>query len=285
MAIFQASLSWAERRSREGLRVHRREGDPDRRIEARGHFIGGGGPPVLIAGPCSIEDEEQLSRVAGRLAQLGCHFLRGGAYKPRTSPYTFQGLGEEGWRLLRKVADPLGMAVVSEVVDPRHLDAIGELVDVVQVGARNMFNYELLKAVGQLGKPVLLKRSFMATLEELVLAAEYIAMQGNDKIILCERGIRSFERWTRNTLDVAAIPLLKQVTPLPVLADVAHAAGRRDILIPLARAALAAGADGIMVEVSPFPASASSDAEQQLDLDELSQFHAAVFGGASLQRQ
>ena len=275
-AIFDASLSYMERRSREGLRVHRREGEPDRRLEVRGASIGAGAP-VLIAGPCSVESREQLARVAGRLSALGCRFLRGGAYKPRTSPYSFQGLGGEGWRMLREVADEHGMAVVSEVVDPRHLEEMGELVDVIQVGARNMYNYELLKLLGQLRRPVLLKRGFSATIEELLLAAEYVAAQGNDRIVLCERGIRTFERATRNTLDISAVPLLKQLTALPVVVDVAHAAGRRDILAPLARAALAAGADGVMIEVHPFPALAESDAAHQLDLEQASAFVEAVF--------
>ncbi len=276
-AIFATSLSHMERRSRDCLRVHRKEGEPDRRLEVRGTAIGAGAP-VLVAGPCSVEDEEQTLRVAKHLSALGCRFLRGGAFKPRTSPYAFQGLGVEGWRILRRVADECGMAVVSEVLDPRHVEEARGLVDVLQVGARNMYNYELLKLLGQVGLPVLLKRSFMATLEEFVLAAEYVAQWGNDRIILCERGIRSFDRWTRNTLDIGAVPLLKQVTPLPVIVDVAHAAGRRDLFIPLARAALAAGADGIMVEVSPAPAMASSDPDQQLDLPGVSAFEQAVFG-------
>lgn len=179
--------------------------------------------------------------------------------------------------MLRRAGDRFGMAVISEIVDPRHASEMADLVDIIQVGARNMYNYELLKELGQLRKPVLLKRSFMATIEELVLAAEYIALEGNDRIILCERGIRTFERSTRSTLDISAVPLLKHLTPLPVIVDVAHSAGRRDILVPLARAALAAGADGIMVEVSPFPPSASSDAEHQLDLEEVTRFHQAVF--------
>lgn len=278
--IFAVSLSHMERSTREGLRVHRKADQADRRIEARGHGIGGG-EPVLIAGPCAIEDEDQLLRVAERLSALGCTFLRGGAYKPRTSPHAFQGVGHEGWKMLRRAGDRFGMAVISEIVDPRHASEMADLVDIIQVGARNMYNYELLKELGQLGKPVLLKRSFMATIEELILAAEYIALEGNDRIILCERGIRTFERSTRSTLDISAVPLLKQLTPLPVIVDVAHSAGRRDILVPLARAALAAGADGIMVEVSPFPPSASSDAEHQLDLEEVTRFHQAVFEARS----
>ncbi len=279
--IFAVSLSHMERNTRQGLRVHRKTGEADRRIEVRGHGIGADAP-VLVAGPCAIEDEDQLQRVAERLASLGCTFLRGGAYKPRTSPHAFQGIGSEGWRMLRRAGDRFGMAVVSEIVDPRHAVEMAELVDVFQVGARNMFNYELLKELGQLGKPVLLKRSFMATLEELILAAEYIASEGNDSIILCERGIRTFERSTRSTLDISAIPLLKQLTALPVVVDVAHAAGRRDILVPLSKAAIAAGADGIMVEVSPFPPSATSDAEHQLDLDEVTRLHRAVFASPTV---
>lgn len=276
--VFAVSLDFMERGARERLRVHRRAGESDRRVELRDGraFLGGGGPPALIAGPCSVEDADQLERVAARLEGLGCRLLRGGAFKPRTSPYAFQGLGESGWRMLREVADRHGMAVVSEVVDPRHLEAVGELVDVVQVGARNMFNYELLKELGQLRKPVLLKRAFMATLEEFLLAAEYLAAAGNDAIVLCERGIRTFERWTRSTLDISAVPLLKQETALPVIVDVAHAAGRRDILAPLAKAAIAAGADGVMVEVHASPATAVSDAGHQLDLDEVERFWRSV---------
>jgi 3-deoxy-7-phosphoheptulonate synthase/chorismate mutase len=275
--IFAASLSSMERSGRRSLRVHRRPGEADRRVEARGHALGGG-TPQLVAGPCAVEDPDQVCQVARRLKELGCGFLRGGAFKPRTSPYAFQGLGGEGWRILRAAADELGMAVVSEVLDVRHLDEAVEQVDVLQVGTRNMFNYELLKALGRQPRPVLLKRSFMATLEEYLLAAEYVAAGGNDRIVLCERGIRTFERWTRATLDISAVPLLKQATALPVVVDVAHAAGRRDILIPLAKAALAAGADGVMVEVHPDPAMAVSDRDHQLDLEAVAALHREVFG-------
>jgi 3-deoxy-7-phosphoheptulonate synthase/chorismate mutase len=275
--VFALSLSHMETEERVELRVHRRPGEADRRVMVRGHGIGGGAP-VLVAGPCSVDRPEFLRPVAERLAGLGCRFLRGGAYKPRTSPYAFQGLGPPGWRLLREVADEHDMAVVSEVLDPRHLDDLHDLVDVIQVGARNMYNYELLKCLGELGKPVLLKRGFSATIEELLLAAEYVLAQGNPEVILCERGIRTFERWTRSTLDISAVPLLKNATALPVIVDVAHAAGRRDILAPLGRAALAAGADGVMIEVHPRPDLALSDNAQQLDLDALSAFWDSVFG-------
>lgn len=227
--------------------------------------IGGGGCQI-VAGPCSVENEDQLEAIASYLAKTGIKLMRGGAYKPRSSPYSFQGLGLEGLRTLRRVADRHGLAVVSEVLDPRDVEAVSELADIVQIGARNMYNYPLLREVGRCSRPVLLKRSFSATLEELLLSAEYIFTEGNEKVILCERGIRSFDNWTRNTLDISSIPLLKQESHLPVMVDVSHAAGRRDILPQLARAAVAAGADALMVEVHNNPAIALSDNQQQLDL-------------------
>lgn len=221
---------------------------------------------VVIAGPCSVEGAEQLEEIAGHLARRGVRLIRGGAFKPRTSPYSFQGLGRKALTLLSQVARRHGLAVVTEVLDPRDLEAVLECADVLQIGARNMYNYPLLQEVGRTRTPVLLKRGFQATLEELLLSAEHVMSQGNDRVILCERGIRTFERWTRSTLDISAVPLLKQESHLPVVVDVSHAAGRRDILAPLARAALAAGADGLMLEVHSNPAVALSDGEQQLDL-------------------
>jgi 3-deoxy-7-phosphoheptulonate synthase / chorismate mutase len=275
--IFKLSLSFMESSSRRKLHVHRLAGEPDRVIEVRGHALGGP-EQRLIAGPCSVESHEQMLSVATHLHGLGVRFLRGGAYKPRTSPYSFQGLGVDGLRILREVADELGMAVITEILDPRAYEDCARYADVFQVGARNMYNYELLRLLGQSDKPVLLKRGFMATLQEFVLAAEYVAKEGNQQIILCERGIRTSERWTRNTLDLSAVPLLKLETPLPIVVDVAHGTGRKDIMAPMARAALAAGASAVMVEVHPDPALALSDNDQQLDFDEVTAFVAQVFG-------
>jgi len=273
--IFPLSLDPMEADTRRGLRVHRGPEDEDSVYTIRGHRIGA--EPQMIAGPCSVESLEQCEAVAKRLKSLGGGFLRGGAYKPRTSPYSFQGLGVRGLEILREVADRHALAVVTEILDPRHLEQAERYSDVFQVGTRNMYNYELLKLLGQTNKPVLLKRGFMATLEEFILAAEYVAKEGNEQIILCERGIRTHERWTRNTMDVSAVPLLRIETPFPVLVDVSHATGRKDIMVPIARAALAAGAQGIMVEAHPTPSLALSDNAQQMDLDELTAFHHAVF--------
>jgi 3-deoxy-7-phosphoheptulonate synthase/chorismate mutase len=215
-----------------------------------------------------VEDAEQMEIVAAGLARLGVGFLRGGAFKPRTSPYAFQGLGETGLRILAEAGKRHGLATVTEVVDTRTLDLVARYADVLQIGSRNMANYELLKAVAVSGKPVLLKRGFSATLDELLQAAEYLVDGGNDQVILCERGIRTFSRETRATLDISAIPLLREMCRLPVVVDVSHAAGRRDILPSLARASLAAGAHGVMVEVHPNPVLARSDAQQQLDLQQ-----------------
>lgn len=233
-----------------------------------GDVVFGGGTPVMIAGPCAVESEQQMTDVAGQLRKLDVLLLRGGAFKPRTSPYSFQGMGREGLRILREVADQFGMKVVSEVMSAEHLEWAEDYVDMVQIGARNMQNFELLKEVGQAKKPVLLKRGLMATLEELVLAAEYIYARGNTEIVLCERGIRTFEQWTRNTLDLSAVPILKLKTHLPIIVDVSHSTGRKDIIVPISKAALAAGADGLMVEVHSNPKVARSDAHQQLTIPE-----------------
>jgi 3-deoxy-7-phosphoheptulonate synthase len=227
-----------------------------------------GRDPIIIAGPCAVEDEEQMERVASRLAELGVTFLRGGAFKPRTSPYSFQGLGKEGLLLLESAGRRHGLKTVTEVVDTRTVDLVANHADMLQIGSRNQLNYELLKAVATTGKPILLKRGFAATLDELLRAAEYIVAGGNENVVLCERGIRTFARETRHTLDISAIPLLRELCRLPVIVDISHAAGRRDILPSLARASLAAGAHGIMVEVHPNPGLARSDAQQQLDLDQ-----------------
>lgn len=272
--IFRASLALMQTRKKDTLMVARRPGDPDAVVAVDDVLVGR--EPVIIAGPCAVEDEAQMERVAEALARHGVAFLRGGAFKPRTSPYSFQGLGEAGLRLLRDAGARHGLKTVTEVVDTRSVELVARYADVLQIGARNMMNYELLKAVATTGKPVLLKRSFAATLDEWLRAAEYIALGGNERIILCERGIRTFARETRNTLDISAIPLMKELCRLPIVVDVSHAAGRRDILPALSRAALAAGAHGVMVEVHPTPHLARSDAQQQLDLDQFAALLAAL---------
>jgi 3-deoxy-7-phosphoheptulonate synthase/chorismate mutase len=222
---------------------------------------------VLIAGPCAIESEAQVNAVAAQVASRGVRLFRGGAFKPRTDPYSFQGLGVEGLKLGRAAADAQGLQFVAEIMDAKDLDAFVEYADVLQIGARNMQNFTLLKAVGKTQKPVLLKRGLSATIQEWVMAAEYLLHEGNPNVILCERGIRTYEPTTRNTLDVSAVALAKLETHLPVVVDVTHSGGRRDLLVPLTKAGLAAGADGIMVEVHPNPAVALSDQKQQIDFD------------------
>jgi len=224
----------------------------------------GGKAVVVMAGPCSVESEEQMEAIAAIVARQGVRVMRGGAFKPRTSPYSFQGLGREGLEVFRRVADRYGMVVVSEVMDHTQIPLMLDYVDVLQVGARNMQNYNLLKELGKVSRPVLLKRGIAATLEELLLSAEYIMSGGNYNVILCERGIRTFESATRNTLDVSAIPVVKKLSHLPIIADPSHATGRRDKVLPMARAAVAAGADGILVEVHHDPERALSDGPQAL---------------------
>lgn len=253
------------------LLVSRRHKSEDTIIQVK-HAEIGGSSPVIVAGPCSIESKDQLLTVATAMRNAGITVLRGGAYKPRTSPYDFQGLGEAGLKIMKEVADETGMVTISEIMSPMHIDTAARYLDIFQIGARNMHNFDLLKAVGQTQKPVLLKRGLSATLEEFVFAAEYLLSSGNNQVMLIERGIRTYERWTRNTLDISAVPILKQETHLPVLVDVTHATGRKDIMLPCAKAALAAGADGIMVEVHPNPRVALSDAKQQLNIDEFYKF-------------
>jgi 3-deoxy-7-phosphoheptulonate synthase len=228
----------------------------------------GGTELVVAAGPCAVETAMQINEVAERVGQAGAKMLRGGAFKPRSSPYSFQGLGEEGLELLRKAADRHGLLVVSEVMDPSQVEIMLPYVDVMQVGARNMQNYHLLRALGEISKPVLLKRGMSATIEELLLSAEYILSGGNYNVILCERGIRTFDTYMRNTMDIAAIPVIKQLSHLPVVADPSHGTGRRDKVAPMARAAVAAGADGLLIEVHPDPERALSDGAQSLYTDQ-----------------
>lgn len=269
--IFKVSLNLLVDEHKKTLLVSRESKASNTVIHVKGVDVGAG-HMQLIAGPCSVESEEQVMDVARALKRNGVSFLRGGAYKPRSSPYDFQGLGRQGLQILRRAADRFSLRVVSEIMNVRDLELAEDYLDVIQIGARNMQNYDLLKSVGSMKVPVLLKRGLSSTIEEFIFAAEYIVSQGNPNVMLCERGIRTFEKWTRNTLDISAIPILKSETHLPVFVDVSHSTGRRDILLPCAKAALAAGADGIMIEVHPTPDVALSDAKQQIDIPTFQQF-------------
>jgi 3-deoxy-7-phosphoheptulonate synthase len=227
----------------------------------------GGGRVVVMAGPCSVENREQLLETARAVQQAGAQVLRGGAFKPRTSPYSFQGLGEEGLRLLAEAREETGLPVVTEVMEPDSVPLVTTFADILQIGARNMQNYSLLHAVGEAQRPVLLKRGMMSTTQELLMSAEYILSHGNDKVMLCERGIRTFDSATRNTLDLTAVALLKQLSHLPVIVDPSHATGKWELVGPMARAAIAAGADGLLIEVHPRPQEALSDGRQSLKPD------------------
>jgi 3-deoxy-7-phosphoheptulonate synthase len=224
----------------------------------------GGNRVVVMAGPCSVENRDQIERSAEIVASGGARVIRGGAFKPRSSPYAFQGLGEEGLEMLREAADSHGLLVASEVMDQTQIPLLTQYADILQVGARNMQNFNLLRELGKQRKPVLLKRGISATIEELLLSAEYIMSGGNYDVILCERGIRTFETYTRNTMDISAIPVVKKLSHLPIVADPSHGTGRRDKVVPMARAAVAAGADGLLVEVHPDPDHALSDGAQSL---------------------
>lgn len=237
-------------------------------IDVNGSRIGDEREVVMIAGPCAVENEEQIFTITEYLSKLGVRMLRGGAYKPRTSPYSFQGLKTEGLDMLRRAADKFGMAVVSEVMSTDRIEELCHYADVLQVGTRNMQNYPLLRALGKINKPVLLKRGMSSTIDEWLLAAEYILLGGNEKVILCERGIRTFETATRNTLDLTAVPLLKELTHLPVIVDPSQATGVRELVAPMCYAALAAGADGLIVEVHNQPSEALSDGDQSLYPDQ-----------------
>lgn len=231
----------------------------------------GGTEVVVMAGPCSVESREQLHTAAEKVSKAGAKFLRGGAFKPRSSPYSFQGMGVEGLKLLREAADAHGLLVVSEVMEISQIEPMLPLVDLLQVGARNMQNFNLLRELGKVRKPVLLKRGIAATLEELLLSAEYILAGGNYDVVLCERGIRTFETYTRNTMDISAIPIVKKLSHLPMTADPSHGTGRRDKVAPMARAALAAGCDALLIEVHPDPEKALSDGPQSLYPEQFSQ--------------
>jgi 3-deoxy-7-phosphoheptulonate synthase len=225
----------------------------------------GNGTPVIIAGPCSVESEQQILETARIVKENGGHLLRGGAFKPRSSPYSFQGLGEAGLQLLRKAKEETGLYIITEVLEAQYVPLVAEYADVLQIGARNMQNYELLKAVGRTDRAVLLKRGMSAQMTEFLMSAEYIMSEGNNRIILCERGIRTFVEYSRNTLDLNVVPAIKNISHLPIIVDPSHGTGRRDLIEPLSLAGLAAGADGLMIEVHPHPEQAWSDADQTLD--------------------
>ncbi len=250
-------------------------------LEIGGRLVGGESF-ALIAGPCTVESREQTMETARAVSEGGATMLRGGAYKPRTSPYAFQGLGQEGLRMLAEAKAETGLPVVTELMDAGDIDAVLEVADVVQIGARNMQNYALLAEVGRSGRPALLKRGLSSTIDELLMAAEYILKEGNPNVMLCERGIRTFETAYRFTLDLMAVPVLKERSHLPVIVDPSHAAGRRDLVRPLSLAAAAVGADGIIVEVHPNPDEAICDGPQQLRADEFAAYAAAVESAAAL---
>jgi len=269
--IFRATLNLEEQDAQQTILVQRKAAD-EHTIIAFGNGLQIGNETFeVIAGPCAVEGYGQMDEVAAALAERGVKMIRGMGYKPRTSPYDFQGMGEAGLDIARRVADKYDMVVISEVLDKSLIPMMDAYVDAFWVGARNMQNSFLLRALGEQPKPVLLKRGFGATLKEFIYAAEYIMAGGNTQVILMERGIRTFSEWTRNTLDISAVPLLKQKTHLPIIVDISHSAGRRDIANPLGRVARVSGADGLMVEVHPNPDVAMSDAKQQLNLEQFSQ--------------
>ena len=228
----------------------------------------GGGTMTVMAGPCSVESAAQVTGIAKRVKKAGARLLRGGAYKPRTSPYAFQGLEKEGLEMLREAREATGLPIVSEIISPRHVEMFEMVVDVIQIGARNMQNFDLLKEVGKTQKPILLKRGLSSTIEEWLMSAEYIMSRGNNNVILCERGIRTFETYTRNTLDLSAVAAVKKLSHLPIIVDPSHGTGRREMVEPMAMAAVAAGADGLMIEVHNDPAKALSDGQQSLTPDQ-----------------
>ncbi|MBI4859913.1 MAG: 3-deoxy-7-phosphoheptulonate synthase [Candidatus Riflebacteria bacterium] len=249
-----------------------------RRVVKVGDVHLGAGELVVMAGPCAVESQEQILSTARAVKAAGARVLRGGAYKPRTSPYTFQGLGEEGLRLLDLARKETGLAIVTEAIDATVAEKVAAVADIVQIGSRNMANYGLLKMVAGLGKPVLLKRGMSATIKEFLLAAEYVLLAGNPDVILCERGIRTFENSTRFTLDLSAVPVMREQTDLPIIVDPSHAAGRYQLVAPLARAAVAVGADGLIIEVHPDRARALSDGPQALDFHQFQELTQELLG-------
>jgi len=253
-----------------------RETHPQPTIIDIGDIKIGGEKPVIMAGPCAVENEEQALTIAHLVKQHGAQVFRGGAFKPRTSPYSFQGLGKEGLKILQKVREETGLLIITEAIDHTNIEIVEQYADIIQIGARNMHNYSLLRRAGHASKPILLKRGFAATIDELLMSAEYIMSEGNTQIILCERGIRTFSDNTRNTLDLSAIPAIKEVSHLPVVVDPSHAAGRREYVVPLSKGAIAVGADGLLVEVHHDPRHALSDGMQSLYPEQFAELMAAI---------
>jgi 3-deoxy-7-phosphoheptulonate synthase len=253
-----------------------REFKPEDTVIRVGDAVIGDGTLTVMAGPCSVESREQLFVTADGVAAAGATILRGGAFKPRTSPYSFQGLGVEALRYLADARERTGLPVITEVMEPNQVDIVAEYADILQIGTRNMQNYSLLQAAGRVARPVMLKRGYGATIEEWLMAAEYIVSSGNPSVILCERGIRTFETYSRNTMDLTAVPILHQLTHLPVIVDPSHATGKRSLVKPLAMGGVAVGADGVMVEVHPDPDAALSDAEQQLTIEQFAEMMPAL---------
>ena len=247
-----------------------REVQPHKTSFKVGDVTIGGNEITIISGPCSVESREQFRTAALAVKASGARIVRGGAFKPRTSPYSFQGLGEEGLKIMAEISEEIGLPTISEVMEPEMVPMVSEYIDILQIGARNMQNYPLLNAIGHSHRPAMLKRGLSATIEEMLLAAEYILAAGNHNVILCERGIRTFETWTRNTLDISAVPVLQKVTHLPVFIDPSHGTGYADYVAPVSRAAVAVGADGLMIEMHPTPERALSDGEQSLTPEALS---------------
>lgn len=278
--IFDASVEIQDESAQKRLRIAKGSG-PRIEVSVADQVIGGG-LPQYIAGPCAVENAEQIEIAAAGLRELGVRILRGGAFKPRTSPYTFQGLGEPGLKLLSDTAKRHQLVSISEATSPGNADLVARYVDIIQIGARNMYNYDLLRAVGQTNRPVLLKRGLSATLDEWLHAAEHIALAGSEQIILCERGIRTFSRETRGTLDLSIVPLARAASRLPVVVDVSHAAGRRDILAEMTAAAFAVGAEAVMIEVHPDPDLARSDSEQQINLADFAKLQRDVIARLQL---
>jgi len=253
-----------------------RETRPEPTVITIGDVKIGGGKPVIMAGPCAVESEEQALTIARQVKKYGAQVFRGGAFKPRTSPYSFQGLGEKGLKILERVREETGLLIITEATDHVNIGLVEKYADIIQIGARNMQNYSLLRRAGRASKPILLKRGFAATIEELLMSAEYIMSEGNSRVILCERGIRTFADNTRNTLDLSAIPAIKEVSHLPIIVDPSHAAGLREYVIPLSKGAIAVGADGLLVEVHHDPAQALSDGRQSLYPEQFGELMTAI---------
>jgi 3-deoxy-7-phosphoheptulonate synthase len=271
--------------SEQNISLVRREYKKDDTIVAVNNILIGASDPIVIGGPCAVENERQILEIAKLVKSEGVQLMRGGAYKPRTSPYSFSGLEEDGLRLLDEARREFGLSIITEVLDTQDVELVAKYSDIIQIGSRNMQNYKLLKAVGRLDKPVMLKRGMSARLDEFLASAEYILNEGNQQLILCERGIRTFVEYTRNTLDLNVVPVIRQLSHLPIIVDPSHGTGRRDIIEPMSLAALAAGANGIMIEVHPSPDESWSDPEQAISPEQFSELMKTVNGFIEWRKQ